>query len=128
MKIGKIVIAYLIFWFVKQIRGGAQDLDQVLDRSKRDKDYHVKCHQSYTGMFSFFAIPILLGDITLDFMSMVNIMVDVMVTATNTNTMTGNNNNNNNNNNNGGSGGGSGTGTGTGTGKDLQIQIMDGHV
>ena len=32
-------------------------------------------------MFSFFAIPILLGDITLDFMSMINVMVDVMVTG-----------------------------------------------
>ena len=35
-----------------------------------------------SGMFSFFAVPILLGDITIDFMQMIDVMVDVMVTAT----------------------------------------------
>ena len=79
---------------------------------------------SFTGLFSFFVVPILLGDITLDFMSMIDVMVDVMVTATGTISMNlsvvlltpfqifvflhfflgmddgmgGNNNNNNNNN------------------------------
>ena len=33
-------------------------------------------------MFSFFAVPLLLGDITIDFMQMIDVMVDVMVTAT----------------------------------------------
>ena len=33
----------------------------------------------FKGLFSFFAVPILLGDVTLDFMS--TIAVDVMVTA-----------------------------------------------
>ena len=56
-------------------------------------------------MFSFFAVPILLGDITIDFMKMVDVMVDVMVMVTGTGTGSGNgNNNNNNNNNNGGEG------------------------
>ena len=50
-------------------------------------------------MFSFFAVPILLGDITIDFMQMIDVMVDVMVTATGEEGEgTGNNNNNNNNN------------------------------
>ena len=35
-------------------------------------------------MFSFFAVPILLGDITLDFMKMIDVMVDIMVMATGT--------------------------------------------
>ena len=33
-------------------------------------------------MFSFFAIPLLLGDITIDFMQMIDVMVDVMVMVT----------------------------------------------
>ena len=33
-------------------------------------------------MFSFFAVPLLLGDITIDFMQMVDVMVDVMVMVT----------------------------------------------
>ena len=36
----------------------------------------------FLGMFSFFAIPLLLGDITIDFMQMVDVMVDVMVMVT----------------------------------------------
>ena len=67
----------------------------------------------FSGMFSFFAVPILLGDITIDFMKMVDVMVDVMVMVTGTGTGSGNgNNNNNNNNNNGGEGGGEGEGGG----------------
>ena len=34
------------------------------------------------GMFSFFAIPLLLGDITIDFVQMIDVMVDVMVMVT----------------------------------------------
>ena len=52
-------------------------------------------------MFSFFAVPILLGDITIDFMQMIDVMVDVMVTATGEEGEEGEGNNNNNNNNNG---------------------------
>ena len=33
-------------------------------------------------MFSFFAVPLLLGDITIDFMQMIDVMVDVMVMVT----------------------------------------------
>ena len=65
----------------------------------------------FSGMFSFFAVPILLGDITIDFMKMVDVMVDVMVMVTGTGSGNGNNNNNNNNNN-GGEGGGEGEGGG----------------
>ena len=36
----------------------------------------------FLGMFSFFAIPLLLGDITIDFMQMIDVMVDVMVMVT----------------------------------------------
>ena len=36
----------------------------------------------FSGMFSFFAIPLLLGDITIDFMQMIDVMVDVMVMVT----------------------------------------------
>ena len=43
------------------------------------------------GMFSFFAVPILLGDITLDFMKMIDVMVDIMVMATGTGTGMGGN-------------------------------------
>ena len=50
------------------------------------------------GLFSFFAVPILLGDITIDFMNMIDIMVDVMITGEEGDGMGGNNNNNNNNN------------------------------
>ena len=42
-------------------------------------------------MFSFFAVPILLGDITLDFMKMIDVMVDIMVMATGTGTGMGGN-------------------------------------
>ena len=55
------------------------------------------------GLFSFFAVPILLGDVTLDFMS--TIAVDVMVTASATGSGSGvtimNTNTNMNTNNNG---------------------------
>ena len=36
----------------------------------------------FSGMFSFFAVPLLLGDITIDFMQMIDVMVDVMVMVT----------------------------------------------
>ena len=54
------------------------------------------------GLFSFFAVPILLGDIMFDFMGMIGITIDIM--ATNTGAGGGNNNNNNDNNNNNGGG------------------------
>ena len=57
----------------------------------------------FKGLFSFFAVPILLGDVTLDFMS--TIAVDVMVTASATGSGSGvtimNTNTNMNTNNNG---------------------------
>ncbi len=59
-------------------------------------------------------MPILLGDITIDFMQMIDVMVDVMVMATGTGTGNGGNNNNNNNNNGAGGGGGEGGGDGAG--------------
>ena len=52
-----------------------------------------------SGMFSFFAVPILLGDITIDFMQMIDVMVDVMVMVTGEEGEGDGNNNNNNNNN-----------------------------
>ena len=51
-------------------------------------------------MFSFFAVPILLGDITIDFMQMIDVMVDVMVEVMEEEGEEGDGNNNNNNNNN----------------------------
>ena len=86
----------------------------------------VRCKTSYTGLFSFLAIPLLMGDIMIEFMNMIDIngellslikieillAVNIMITtaATTTATTAAPNNNNNNNNNNGGSGGGSGSG------------------
>jgi hypothetical protein len=70
-----------------------------------------------SGLFSFFIVPILLGDITIDFMSMIDITVDITVNNTGTTVNNTNNNNNNNNNNNGGAAGG-GTTTTTGTGNN----------
>merc|ERR1712062_306728 len=82
---------------------------------KRDDHYKMECHQSGTGMFSFFAVPILMGDIMIDFMNMIDVMVDVMVTATGEEGAGGNNNNNNNNN---GEGGGDGGGDASGSGNN----------
>ena len=48
---------------------------------------------TFSGLFSFFVVPIIMGDIMIDFMSMINVMVDIMATGT------GNGNGNNNNNN-----------------------------
>ena len=67
------------------------------------------------GLFSFFAIPILLGDITLDFMSMIDININVNNNNSSTTINNTNNNNNNNNNNNGGT---STSTTTTGTGNN----------
>ena len=47
-------------------------------------EFQFEFKSSFTGLFSFFVVPILLGDITLDFMSMIDVMVDVMVMATGT--------------------------------------------
>merc|ERR1711971_997671 len=108
-------VAGLLVWFTSKsvLSSKIIPTDLIQSRIKRDDDYHVKCKQSHTGMFSFFAVPILLGDITIDFMKMVDVMVDVMVMVTGTGTGSGNgNNNNNNNNNNGGEGGGEGEGGG----------------
>ena len=63
----------------------------------------LRCKHGYTGIFSFLAIPLLMGDLMINIMGMIN--VEVMIMATATGTGTGNNtncNNNNNNNNNGG--------------------------
>ena len=54
------------------------------NRVKRDFDYgkyKVKCQQSGTGLFSFFAVPILLGDVTLDFMNMISVTVSISASA-----------------------------------------------
>jgi hypothetical protein len=69
---------------------------------------------TFLGLFSFFAIPILLGDITIDFMSMIDVTINIAVNNTGTVINNTNNNNNNNNNNNGGTGGTTMTTTGTG--------------
>merc|ERR1712156_886306 len=50
--------------------------------------------QDLSCMFSFFAVPILLGDITIDFMQMVDVMVDVMVMVTGEEGEDGDGNNN----------------------------------
>ena len=87
----------------------------------------VRCKTSYTGLFSFLAIPLLMGDIMIEFMNMIDIngqlvlppqltimalSVNIMITtaATTTATTAAPNNNNNNNNNGGAGGGGSGSG------------------
>ena len=49
-------------------------------------------------MFSFFAVPLLLGDITLDFMNMISITVKVTATATTATAGAGNTNTNTNTN------------------------------
>jgi len=78
----------------------------------------VRCKSSYTGLFSFLAIPLLMGDIMLEFMSMINIEIMIMTPEPEPPppeepAPTGNNNNNNNNNNGGGGdGGGDGGGMG----------------
>ena len=66
----------------------------------------VRCKTSYTGLFSFFAIPLLMGDIMITFMQMIDINIDITITtaATEATTTTVANNNNNNNNNNGAAG------------------------
>ena len=86
--------------------------DKALNiRKKRDHDhgYHdekvvVRCKSSYTGLLSFLAVPLLMGDIMIDFMNMIDISVNIEITtaATEATTTTAANNNNNNNNNNGG--------------------------
>ena len=77
-------------------------------RTKRDGYDNVKtvvrCKNSYTGLFSFLAVPLLMGDIMLDFMSMIDIMIMIMTPEAEPaepaepGEPTGNNNNNNNNN------------------------------
>jgi len=79
----------------------------------------VRCKSSYTGLFSFLAIPLLLGDIMLEFMSMINIEIMIMTPEPEPPppeepAPPGNNNNNNNNNNGGGGDGGGGDGGGMG--------------
>jgi len=79
-------------------------------RGKRDHGYDddkvvIRCKSSYTGLLSFFAVPLLMGDIMLDFMSMIDISVEIEVTTAATTTAATTAaapNNNNNNNNNGG--------------------------
>ena len=87
----------------------------------------VRCKTSYTGLFSFLAIPLLMGDIMIEFMNMIDIngridknlfgdphiyviysSVEIMITTVTTTTATtmATEPNNNNNNNNGGEGGG----------------------
>ena len=61
--------------------------------------YHNVIKTVIIGLFSFFAVPLLLGDITLDFMNMIDVMVDVMVMATGAEGEEGAGGNNNNNNN-----------------------------
>ena len=78
-----------------------------------DDNIVVRCKHGYTGLFSFLAIPLLMGNVMINIMSMINVNVMIMATATGTGTGTGGGNNNNNNNNNNG---GTGTGTATGTG------------
>ena len=80
-----------------------------------DDNIVVRCKHGYTGLFSFLAIPLLMGNVMINIMSMINVNVMIMATATGTGTGTGGGNNNNNNNNNNG---GTGTGTATGTGNN----------
>ena len=90
---------------------------QLLQRKKRGgkgkEQVVVRCKNSYTGLFSFLAVPLLLGDIMIDFMSMIDIMIMIMTPEApppepmEPGEPPGNNNNNNNNNN-GGMGGGMG--------------------
>ena len=64
----------------------------------------VRCKSSYTGLFSFLAIPLLMGDVMITFMQMIDINIDITITTAATEattTVEPNNNNNNNNNNNG---------------------------
>ena len=57
---------------------------RMIHRDKRDHDHHggavVRCKSSYTGLLSFFAVPLLMGDMMLDFMNMIDISVMVMTT------------------------------------------------
>ena len=46
-------------------------------RVKRDKTV-VRCRHSYTGLFSFFAVPLIMGDIMLEFMNMIDISIMIM--------------------------------------------------
>ena len=48
----------------------------------------------FSGLFSFFVVPILMGDIMIDFMNMIDVMVMVMVTNTAEEGEGGGNNNN----------------------------------
>jgi len=95
-------------WVGKE-RRGRQKRDGY---GKTETKVVVRCKTSYTGLFSFLAIPLLMGDIMIEFMNMIDINVNIMITtaATTTATTAAPNNNNNNNNNNGGSGSGSGSG------------------
>merc|ERR1711936_1314475 len=84
----------------------------------------VRCKTSYTGLFSFLAIPLLMGDIMIEFMNMIDIngrlflsqhylihslSVNIMITTAATTTATTAAPNNNNNN---GAAGGGGSGSG----------------
>ena len=40
----------------------------------------VRCKTSYTGLFSFLAIPLLMGDIMIEFMNMIDINGITMIT------------------------------------------------
>ena len=101
-----------------QFRPGQAGTEHRVERVKRDGYGNtktvVRCKNSYTGLFSFLAVPLLLGDIMLDFMSMIDIMIMIMTPEEEPpepeepGEPSGNNNNNNNNNNNGGEGGGEG--------------------
>merc|ERR1711936_946555 len=72
----------------------------------------VRCKTRYTGLFSFLAIPLLMGDIMIEFMNMIDINVEIMITTVTTTTATTMATEPNNNNNNNGAGGGGGSGPG----------------
>jgi len=97
--------------WVGKPRAGRQKRDGY---GKTETKVVVRCKTSYTGLFSFLAIPLLMGDIMIEFMNMIDINVNIMITtaATTTATTAAPNNNNNNNNNGGAGGGGSGSGSG----------------
>ena len=59
-----------------------------------DDNIVVRCKHGYTGLFSFLAIPLLMGNIMIQIMSMINVNVMIMATATGTGTGTGGGNNN----------------------------------
>ena len=99
MNVVKLILVYMFVWLANRaIFSTAETLPDysafsnlLQSRIKRDDHYHMKCHQSGTGnknivkrqifeterflilgMFSFFAVPILMGDIMIDFMNMVS--------------------------------------------------------